>query len=283
LINYQYIDCRGARYRTGLGQLSQQLRKVILVEVPKISVANTPNACPPGFVPILIPKTKDRVLDLRTGGRIFGFDSFGRFDSFGERFGEKLQVVVINPDRYPSFEELLHDLYIHFLRAKFKPYTYGKDWVLARVAPFVNLIAVPSMWLKHKRKKLLIDVIPDYLQKKTPLKEFGFASKSSMQDRGVWAVIDEGFDKAFGLFSSNEALASLVFDNKTKSLYFILNRYLELGSPSTSNQLGDGIYSLHAVNPIEYRYRFVIVPDYFYGDKEVPEDAVLVVNNMSRR
>src|SRR5262249_43179430 len=130
----------------------------------------------------------------------------------GHGLPDAFQLLAINPNAYPCFEELLNDIYTGFLTRRYGPYTYGKEWVLGKASTHVTLLAVPWVWLREKRAKALIEVIPDYLARRTPLQEYGFGQPG----RGgppVWAVVDQGFEEACGLFTSEnrigeEALSS---------------------------------------------------------------------------
>src|SRR5262249_37847457 len=131
-----------------------------------------------------------------------GVHTAGHLADYGDRaLPEGNQVVAAKIIDYSSVEELLYDLYTIYLRDSYKPFTYGKDWVLAKASSYVTLLALPWQWLQHKRTRRLIDVIPQYTSQVTPTTTFGLQPSLYWGRRGVWVVLDREFEQACGLFS----------------------------------------------------------------------------------
>jgi hypothetical protein len=266
LVNTQYVDCRGDQFDPGAERLVAQLRKFVAQELPKICVIATLNECPVGFLPIVVAKNDGETLDLYTAGHVVEWEH-----GFGDPFRENLQVIAANPHSYDSLEQLLNDLYSKYLRQRYTEYTYGRDWVLARPSTYVSLLALPWQWLLHKRQRLLIDVIDNYLERSTPLHSYGL-------DRNVWAIVDGAFDSAYGLWTSNDHAIAKVFNDHPKSLSFTLRR-CQRSKPRRSTSAGfpTGFYRLDQLNPDTYAHKVVIVPGHF---SDPHDDDVLVIEEI---
>jgi hypothetical protein len=211
-------------------------------------------------------------LDVNTAGRVVE-----REHPFGVPFRDNLQVIAANPEAYDSAEQLLDDIYTKYLQSRYAIYTYGRDWVLARPSTYVTLFALPLEWLRHKRQRLMVDTIPDYLDRTTPLYTFGLGS-------GIWALIDSDFDFAFGLCTSDEQVASKVFKDHPKALCFTFDRWAEriANEMQTSDEMPIGFYRLDQVISQNYKYK-VLIQLSFYTRRIFPEPTkndVLVIREM---
>src|SRR5207245_2816332 len=96
----QYIDCRGARYASGLSQLVETLNGVIDGS-PKHFPLRDSYRLPHGYLSI----------ELDEGN-----------------------IVAVRPKSYQSLQSLLNELYLAYLSDRYEPFTYGKDWILASKA-----------------------------------------------------------------------------------------------------------------------------------------------------
>jgi len=265
-VNYQFVDCQDDRYQSGVRKLIDQLRKHISEKLPKLSLVDSLNACPDTFIPLLITKQVGESLDLATAGDIIDHGLL-----FDRALPPNFQVIAVNPAAYDYFEAVSDDIYAGFLTGRYSPYTYGRDWVLAKASIYVSLLALPWEWLKHKRGRPLIDVIPHYPKRRTPLNGYGFDSS------GVWAIVDQGFDNACGLFTSDNSIASQAFDPHTKELAFTLGRHRDrLRKPRQGNS-GVGELSLDEVDPQSYEWKLVIAPDIPFRASELARNAVFVI------
>jgi len=270
LVNYQYIDLRAGSYASGLSKLVSQLRKWISQIKPKLFLVDSLAKCPDSFIPILISKQDDKSLGLTEAADIIDIPNFR------EGLPNYLQVLVINPNAYTCFEELTNDIYTGFLRNRYGLYTYGKEWVLAKASVYVTLLALPWEWLKHRRRKLLIEIIPDYIDRRTPLQEYGISDLTGLRAGQVWAIVNDGFDKACGIFTMRDTIAEQAFCRSTKGLSFKLDRTLRAKPPSADRKVAGGLYRLRQLDPTKYRYKLVIVPDPFIA-QGLADDAVFVI------
>jgi len=259
-VRHQHIDCRERSSEDGVARLVRRLQAIVAARVPKLSRTSNPRSCPPGFIPIIMPKEDGGRLDLFTAARADHAVTFGR------DLPERLEVVAVDPSAYSTFEALLHDVYTEYLRARFNPYTYGRDWALVKASDYVSLLALPWEWMRNKRDRPLVDVIPNYVRRETPLAAFGLGMKPQWHPQSNWAIIDSGFERACGLFTSSSTVAKKAFDPVTKGLSFQLRR-------CDKKRLAD-------LDPARYEYKLVIVPDRFsMGDanEPLPSDTVFVV------
>jgi hypothetical protein len=275
LVNYQYVDCRVDRFLPGLSELAQKLRQLISARLPKLLVVDALEDVPSGFVSILMPKKGQSGLDLNMAGHIVDHEL-----RFEKRLREDLQVVATNPDSYASFEELLDDIYTRYLRVRYEPYTYGKNWVLPKPSVYVSLLALPWEWLRHKRGRLLIDAIPHYLERATPLQKYGFRSGAHWRTV-VWAIVETGFEPASGLFTSDQRAVDQAFDSLTKSLAFTLDRCKHATGTAISGKLPTGVYKLDELDPEHYSYKLVVV-EHMAFDKWDMSDSAFVITDMPR-
>jgi hypothetical protein len=265
LVNCQYIDCRRDQFEQGAERLEAQLRKIVARYFPQLFIAASLKECPPGFGRIIMAKRDGEKLDIHFAAHVAECP-------FGQTFPDNLQVIAFNPDSYSSLEKLLDDLHLQYLRMRYTPYTYGRDWVLARPSSYVSLLALPWQWLLHKRQRLLIDVVEGYTERSTPLSECG-------ADQGIWAIVDSGFDAGYGLWTSNERAISCVFNDHPKELYFKLRRCQRVTSSSRSEGVPTGCYRLDQLDPVAYKHKVVIVADCF-GQ---PSDCnVLMIDEIPR-
>lgn len=270
LVNYQYIDFRADSYASGLSKLVNQLHKGISEIKPKLFLVDSLDKCPDSFVPILITKQDGKSLSLTEATSIIGLLDFQK------GLPNYLQVLVVNPNAYTCFEELTNDIYTGFLRNRYGLYTYGKEWVLVKASVFIPLLALPWEWLNHKRRKLLIDIVPDYIDRRTPLQEYGIGDLTGSRGGPVWAIINDGFDKACGIFTMRDDIAEQAFDKTPKSLSFTLEKILRVKSSSVVRKVAGDLYRLPQLDPVKYRHKLVIVPDPFPA-LELGDEAVFVI------
>lgn len=255
MINYQYIDCRDANYEAGLDVLIMQLRKIRSEKLPKIFETDNIDECPKHYLCIMYienPKQRANLLEL---GQMVDSMHFKEEKPSGYRF------IAVDVSKYRYMEEILNDIYTLYLRKRYKPYTYGKDWLIARPSAYVSLLAVPWVWLKKRTERALIEVIPNYMASKTPLEVYGFGTKSRWGSQ-LWAIVNIGFEDTCGLFSSSNDIAKCVFECFTKNLTFILDRCL-------TKEGETGYFPLAQVDVEKYKHKLVIAPNrYFLGETE---------------
>ncbi len=266
-VNYQYIDCRSQPPDEGFAQLVSKLYRVVAQGVPKLFKTDDLNECPPGFTRILLFEAKGEDSHLLGRGSFFARE----IDEWGSTYPD-YEIIVANTAVYHSMEDLTDDLYARYLQDRYAPYTYGRDWVLARSPDYATLLAVPWEWLRYRRQRLLIDVVDGYTERSTPLRAYGIGAKPHGQRRGkitTWTVVDEGFDRAYGVVTSREDLWLDIADKDAKLLY------------ATMGNSGDGsrvkIRGFNEVDPANYKYKFVVAdPGCRY--EEVPEGSVCIID-----
>jgi hypothetical protein len=240
---------------------------------PKLMLVEDLSAFPKGCVPILFAKHEGRPLGLGEAG-----DVVDRVLAFEHRLPDGLQLLAINPLAYASFEDLLHDVYTGFLTRRYGLYSYGRDWVLAKGSHYVTLLAVPWMWLREKRARALIDVIPGYPGLRTPLEDYGFAHVGEGR-RPVWAVVDRGFENACGLFTLDEAVAQEAFESIMKSFAFTLSNHLALRLGPGCQVRAGAVRKLGELDPDRFPYKLVISPHWPCSADVLGEDAVIVIDH----
>lgn len=71
----------------------------------------------------------------------------GYINIFSDR-GANMDCVLMKLSEYPTFLSLLSDLYNHYLREKYPPYSYGRNWVLTKEGEWdTHLVLLPWSWL----------------------------------------------------------------------------------------------------------------------------------------
>lgn len=258
LVNVQYVDCREDRLEAGSEKLVAQLSKIVGEGLQPLFVVDTFEDCPPGFIRILMPKNDDKPLSVREAGHVTDWAR-----PFGEPLRRTLQIVVADPDVYDSLEPLLDDLYTRYLRHRYDKYTYGRDWVLARASTYVTLFALPLEWLRYKRDRLLVDVLPDFFERRTPLKTFGVKRAHGRAE--IWAIVDGDFDPSFAVCTSSDTVADSVFDQHPKSLAFNLERWTRVGGTARAVSVRTSFVDLEQIDPENFKYRVLVQPEHFRG------------------
>jgi hypothetical protein len=134
----QYVDLRGGKYSDGVRWLVSRLQStqdaVLPRHVPvKAYMASNaeshwaePAPFPPGFFGISL-----------------GEDRENREDESG---------VLVRSTGYTSLGGLLNELYVEYLRNRFKPLTYGKEWVLVEDGIINCRVIAPWSWAESLTK-----------------------------------------------------------------------------------------------------------------------------------
>lgn len=259
-VNFQYLDCRGDKLNDGVEKLVDNLHKIVAEGLPPHFVVETLADRPPGFIAILMTKNEGDKLDVDS----LTLNGWRKRN----RVGNNLQVIVANPQEYDSFEVLLDDIYTHYLHRRYPIYSYGCNWVIASPSDHGALFALPLEWLRYKRKRLLVDTVPDYRERSTPLKTFGLCSRP-------WAIIDSNFEVGFGFCTSDASIADSIFAKTSKNFTYTI-RQLLMGVDSRDEPREVGAYDLDEVNPGDYKYQ-TLVKFYIDPGDESPDGKVIVV------
>ena len=266
--NSQYIDARGERYSHGLKSLSTQLHKE-RGRGPKLALVNTLKECPSDRVPIIFAKHADqpiKLVSLEHEIRDWRF--------LDKPLPDDLQVLAVMPQAYTHFEELLEDIFTGFLTQRYKPYTYGKDWVIVKPNRYISLLAVPWFWLRETRAKALIDAVPNYTARRTPLLEYGFGRDSV----AVWAIVDEGFENACGLFTPNTRIAEQAFKGSSKFFRHTIDKCL-WNRPLPGDEINaDCVRLLHEIDDTKYPYKLVIASGVGFESLPQTNGTVIVID-----
>jgi hypothetical protein len=158
--------------------------------------------------------------------------------------------------QYGSIQELLDDLYENYLHSKFRPYTYGKDWVLVKKGRFAEQVAVPWSWL------LCTDLQQYSLER-------DWASKTSpeqcgMTSEGHWYLATDTPGPRYGL-AVNDGRYLPAWLRSPKVEYFLTqNGYLKYED-------------LSHVKPADFRFLFVLRGrSRFRSQDDIPANYALV-------
>lgn len=196
LVNYQYIDFRGESYQLGLTALVDRLRKEIAANLPTLLAVQTPEACPNGYVLIIMSGVGCEVLSLKRAADIVDLQLMS-----GQPLSGDVQLLGVNPAGYQSMEDLLQSIYARFLRDRVDPFTYGRDWLLAKPSAFCSLLALPWEWLEHES----MPALSTQLSYTTPLADHGFGV--ALSGTPVWAIVTgKNLGQVVGVLASHAAL-----------------------------------------------------------------------------
>lgn len=245
LANYQYIDVRGESYNPGLIALVNQLRKQIAAHLPTMLLVENLEACPNGYIPIVMSKVGQKPLSLERAAKIVNMELAN-----GRGLSSDMDALATNPAGFQYMEDLIQSIYTLFLRERFAPYTYGRDWLLAKPSVYCSFLALPWEWLEYES----MPAIPAQLSYRTPLFDCGFGG--TLSGMPVWAIVSgENLGQTIGVLTSDATfVANRVAGWEGKSLSFVI-------SHGRKQALGD-------VDPAAYRFRFVV------GWDDVPLDPV---------
>jgi TIR domain len=260
LANYQYIDVRGESYELGLIALVNQLRKQIAAHLPTLLLVDNLEACPNGYIPIVMSRVGREPVSLKRATEIVAQELLS-----GRGLSPDLNVIATNPAAFQYMEDLLQSIYTLFLRERFALYTYGSDWLLAKPSAFCSFLALPWEWLEHER----MPAIPAQLSYRTPLFDCGFGG--TLSGMPVWAIVSgKNLGPTLGVLTSDAAfVASRVAGWEGKSLSFSITH-------GKKHALGD-------VNPAAYRFRFVVAWDDFPPLDPVAERVIVLRGGVPRQ
>lgn len=199
MVNAQYVDCRNEEYARGLKLLTDTLKRnhlehlseSITRDLPEIFAVSSPDECPPGFLPIILP-AKDTNLEKLD-------DLAGLKPALA---GLEYQTIVAALDSYMSLQPLLNDIYVRYLRDRYEPRTYGQDWLLVSATRMISRLIVPWSWLIDRNAPYR----NNHLWAKTSLDDWRISAETT------WGIIDITYQKipAFGLATSDPKLAKFI-------------------------------------------------------------------------
>jgi hypothetical protein len=152
-------------------------------------------------------------------------------------------TIYINPESYESINALLDDLFINYLSAFVKPYSYGQEWMLVGQS-FRALYLAPWDWIHHVEKPIH-NIDPNW------------AINTSLHEQEIhpstdWKIeiYDNGSEEEFsdsgfyGVALNDEIIADTLLSNPKAIHLLYRDEYLH---PCDLEQL----------NPQEYKFKYV--------------------------
>jgi hypothetical protein len=212
LAHTQYIDLRGHKYSEGVELLVSRLQSTLETVLPRhapvkdyrtVLDASSPfsrmvNASlPPGYLGISLEGERDRLRD-ESG-------------------------VFVRPAGYASVSDLLDDLYAEYLRSRFKPVTYGKEWILVEGTSRDRHVLAPWNWavsLTQGQREVPFDWLAQ-----TPLESCGLVAGTR------WHVEEVDARRVTAIAWRDRRLARAM-PHSIKLFYtLVLDKYLERVPP----------------------------------------------------
>lgn len=180
LARAQYADLRGEGYQASLQTLTARVQEVVERRRKKHGLIPNPNVDQYGQDSFDLPGVPGYVSVLLDDGPT------------GQEKG-----AVFYADGYASLQDLLDDLYVHYLNERFAPVSYGREWVLEEnwVHPRVlgpadsprsmrinpRRLLLPWEWLGHQPPSVVVSFAP-YWQR-SPLSHYGIFAQSVLTVR----------------------------------------------------------------------------------------------------
>lgn len=137
------------------------------------------------------------------------------------------QDIVFNLSEYKSFDEILDDLFLHYLYDKVAPFTYGSQWILTG-QPFGMRMLVPINWIN---KPIAINELSLDWTKMVKLESLGIFPGSRLEI----SFLNYKFERAYGVFTNNKELAQLL-NTEPKAIAFIEDEQFERSALMPSEQ-----------------------------------------------
>lgn len=195
----------------------------------------------------------------------------------------KARIFIINTNKYDYFEDFLTDLQANHLENEYPLADYGKKWVIGNHSRFFKSLALPHRWLaeeelksaqKEEEKTENIEETKANEVIKTPFKDIGmhikFRSYYDWCECNFWGIVNSGFDKAFGLFTSDEAVFNDIFSGEFSSK--LTGEFFSLIQRNDSKLT---YHNYADLNPDDFKYKLIIQPNQPLDD--VPNKSVFVL------
>jgi hypothetical protein len=200
----QRIDCRGNSYDSGLAQVAKDLHELIANRLPKHRryTSEYLRSFQEFWLPssyLLIHLDEPHFVFQRSVSGLILYSGWSP-----ENCGD---IVIMLPKAYRSIRPLLNDLYMEYLGARYRKYTYGKEWVLGKelsASPQKQLI-VPWEWLEEPSDRPLANYYPEW--KDASLDAYGFAPGQEL------IIMNGPFESAFGVATNDVKVAAILADN----------------------------------------------------------------------
>ena len=226
----QYIDARVKTYSQSLSRLTDLSKQLIDEQTPKHQVVKRlykNDIVVSDHLLTIFPKKP-----FSPAGEIWpDFGAYGIPDIQND------DAIVVNPGAYLSLKALLDDIYTHYLRDRFRPLTYGKDWLLQRHLRALPQLAAPSSWFFAEGCKPVSSIEPTWAGRMS-LQECGLKAGTS------WEITELEKDdqrssvskiETVCIFCRDEAfIDSVVSDDLGKNIYYLLEeKYLTRVEPDS--------------------------------------------------
>lgn len=213
----QYLDLRGKSYRHGLELLISQSQQLIAEQTPKHQLVQS------------VYKNNIKVPNHLTA--VFLYTPFSPtveiypdFGAYGIPDIQNDDAVVVNPGAFPNLKALLDELYIHYLRERFRPLTYGQDWLLQRHLVAYPQLVVPLSWFTAKGCEPISSIEPTWAEQMS-LKDCGLEPGTSWEIAALEKPDQRGSviksDTLCLLCRDKGIIDAVVSDDLGKSLYYL--------------------------------------------------------------
>jgi hypothetical protein len=170
-----------------------------------------------------------------------------------DSWGEGGSAAFLRISDYSCVQAFLDELYISYVKDRFKPYTYGSSWILkAENSHYSNLLLVPWSWLVGPRSSSQLE--SDWLHH-TPLNDCGLRPGTS------WRILKAMDVKATGLAVHDERIFQAI-RSSPKAEHFLR---------------GSGVIADCPIGEVsaDYKFRFVIFHRSFFDEESGPGMAIV--------
>ncbi|EAY30567.1 hypothetical protein [Microscilla marina] len=216
---------------------------------------------------------------------------------------QEAQVLIVNVEQYAYFDEFLTDLQANHLEG-YPINAYGKDWVVGNHTRFFKSFVLPHQWLASQDEEeanaenekpeeegqvkamATEEETGELLEANTednplvdarlhiPFKDTGihikFKSYYDWCECNFWGVVNSGFETAYGLFTSDEAVFQDIFSGEFSSK--LTGEFFSL----IQKNAPDLPYKKYSeVNPDDYKYKLIIQP--YQPLDNVPNKSVFIL------
>lgn len=133
--------------------------------------------------------------------------------------------IIIDPDRYSAFDEILDDLFVHYLSHYVEPFSYGSQWLI-RGEPNNTHLLVPHEWVCHPGDPTC-EIAPGWSASTSP-EDFGITKNSRWEIIGIGedrhGLTDfQGMPKAYVLGCNDQEISQMVLSN-AKAVVLLLRK-----------------------------------------------------------
>jgi hypothetical protein len=213
MVNYQYIDCRGDAYESGVQKIVGILKSILSKQIP-----------PHGLI-----KAKSYA-DLQYAHKCLP-DYIHIYSNIEI---DNIPIIAAKLSTFKTIRNFLDTIYVNYLYRFFLPHTYGRDWLLLDSVD--DDVLAPFSWLKTRG-------VPIYLSNphwfRLSLKSFSFVELSICHPDMNGKI---GEDRYYGIATNNKKLLRRGQDKTISSL--IYEGYLRTVNPT---QVEPGNYKYTAI------------------------------------